>query len=140
MRPFIRDECGGRQTLWSLDNLRGHVSPEFRKEMEKSSAKREAEELAGATKGVRSVRSEIRVVSAESEDDERYSDSWITGKVKAKLAADPQINPFNIDVDTEDGRVTLSGIVSSDVARTEAAQLARDTKGVHAVDNEIAVE
>jgi osmotically-inducible protein OsmY len=88
-----------------VDTLEGVVT--LRGEVEKPAARDEAEKHARNTRGVRDVHNQIRVVSSEHEDDERVSDAWITTKVKSKLIADPQLNPFNIDVDTEDGYVTL---------------------------------
>src|SRR5690242_16871412 len=69
----------------------------------------------------------------------QVDDAAITAKVKAKLAADGDINPFNIDVDTNEGVVTLQGRVAKDVARTKAEQLARDTDGVKRVVNLVKV-
>ena len=62
-------------------------------------------------------------------------DIEITAKVKTKLAADPEINPFRIDVDTVNGRVTLSGTVRTERQREEAETLARGTEGVSEVRN-----
>lgn len=69
----------------------------------------------------------------------QIDDAAITTAVKSKLAADPEVNPFNIDVDTDDGVVRLSGTVAKAEARTEAAQLARNTDGVRRVVNDIEV-
>jgi osmotically-inducible protein OsmY len=69
----------------------------------------------------------------------QVDDAAITAKVKAKLAADGDVNPFNIDVDSNEGVVTLQGRVAKDEARTKAEQLARDTEGVTRVINLIKV-
>jgi len=69
----------------------------------------------------------------------QLDDATVTSKVKSKLAADPQVNPFNIDVDTTEGVVRLSGMVEDPEARTEAEKLARDTAGVRDVVNDIEV-
>lgn len=69
----------------------------------------------------------------------QVDDAAITASVKAKLAADGDINPFNIDVDTNEGVVTLQGRVAKEAARTKAEQLARDTNGVRRVVNLITV-
>ena len=66
-------------------------------------------------------------------------DTAITARVKARLIADPEINPFHIDVDTVDGRVALNGKVSRREQREEAEDLARGTEGVRAVVNLIQV-
>jgi hyperosmotically inducible protein len=69
----------------------------------------------------------------------QVDDAAITAAVKAKLTADTDINPFNIDVDTNEGVVTLQGRVEKEEARTKAEQLARDTDGVKRVVNLITV-
>ena len=64
------------------------------------------------------------------------SDVGITTKVKAKLAADSTIKATQINVDTKDKVVTLSGTVDSEAAKTQALALARGTEGVSdVVDN-----
>ncbi|HEX2641821.1 MAG TPA: BON domain-containing protein [Thermoanaerobaculia bacterium] len=70
---------------------------------------------------------------------EQLDDAGITAKVKAKLTADGDINPFNIDVDTNEGVVTLTGKVAKEEARTKAERYARDTDGVKRVNNLITV-
>jgi hyperosmotically inducible periplasmic protein len=69
----------------------------------------------------------------------QVDDAAITAAVKAKLATDGDINPFNIDVDTNEGVVTLQGRVEKAEARTEAERLARTTDGVRRVINLIKV-
>lgn len=69
----------------------------------------------------------------------QVDDGAITAAVKAKLAADTDINPFNIDVDTNEGVVTLQGRVEKSEARTKAEQHARETEHVVRVINLIKV-
>jgi osmotically-inducible protein OsmY len=69
----------------------------------------------------------------------QIDDAAITAAVKAKLAADGDINPFNIDVDTNEGVVTLQGRVEKEEARTKAERLARETDGVKRVINLVKV-
>jgi osmotically-inducible protein OsmY len=69
----------------------------------------------------------------------QVDDAAITAAVKAKLATDGDINPFNIDVDTNEGVVTLQGRVEKEAARTKAEQLARETDGVRRVINLVKV-
>src|SRR5258708_4485432 len=60
----------------------------------------------------------------------------VTTKVKAKLAADSAVEATEVDVDTKDRVVTLSGTVDNDAAKTQAVALARGTEGVaDVVDN-----
>lgn len=64
------------------------------------------------------------------------SDAGITTKVKATLAADSTVKAAQIQVETRDKVVTLSGTVDSETARTQAVALARGTEGVaDVVDN-----
>ncbi|MGH9361761.1 MAG: BON domain-containing protein [Thermoanaerobaculia bacterium] len=69
----------------------------------------------------------------------QIDDAAITAAVKAKLATDGDLNPFNIDVDTNEGVVTLQGRVEKSEARAEAERLARETDGVKRVINLIKV-
>ena len=66
-------------------------------------------------------------------------DAGVTAKVKARLMADPEVNAFHIDVDTMDGRVTLSGKVTNQEQKSEAEKLARRTEGVREVVNMLQV-
>jgi hyperosmotically inducible protein len=64
------------------------------------------------------------------------SDAGITTKVKSKLAADDTVKAYQIDVDTKDKVVTLSGNVDSQAAKDQAVAIARATEGVaDVVDN-----
>ncbi|MDD3925812.1 MAG: BON domain-containing protein [bacterium] len=67
-------------------------------------------------------------------------DLGINAKVKSKLAADDQVNAFDINVDTEDGIVYLRGIVDTLDSRDRAAELAWDVDGVEDVVNEVIVK
>ena len=70
---------------------------------------------------------------------EKVDDAAITAQVKAKLVADRAKNLVNVNVDTRDGIVHLSGIVPTEADRAEAEHLARVTKGVRLVQNDLAV-
>lgn len=62
-------------------------------------------------------------------------DSNITTKVKAKLANDPALNLFRIDVDTRQGIVTLVGNVPTEDRKRRAADLTTTVEGVRMVEN-----
>jgi hyperosmotically inducible periplasmic protein len=66
-------------------------------------------------------------------------DAALTARVKAKLAADPEVRAYAIDVDTMEQVVTLSGRVESAEIRAEAEKLTRDTDGVRGVQNNLLV-
>lgn len=106
--------------------------------VETETQRTEAENIARDTDGVIHVDNDIQL--GDLTLGENINDSWISTKIKGKLAADPEINKFNIDVDVLRGVVTLSGIVKTERAKQEAEHLARDTKGVTDVRNLIEVQ
>lgn len=67
------------------------------------------------------------------------SDSAVTTKIKSKYVADSVVSVFNIGVRTYEGAVTLTGDVGSYAARNQAEKLAKETKGVIAVHNQVVV-
>lgn len=71
---------------------------------------------------------------------EVIDDASITTAVKAKFAADPEVKAHEIDVDTVDGVVTLSGNIDNNSVRGEAIQLARNTDGVRGVTDNLSVK
>lgn len=72
---------------------------------------------------------------------ENVADSVITTKIKAKFAKDKQVGAMAIKVETDDkGAVTLSGNARSMAEANQAVKLARDTKGVTSVKNDIMVQ
>ncbi|HKE39000.1 MAG TPA: BON domain-containing protein [Casimicrobiaceae bacterium] len=60
-------------------------------------------------------------------------DTAITAKVKAALIAEPGLKSMDINVETKDGTVTLSGNVASPDLREKAKQVASSTAGVKGV-------
>lgn len=66
-------------------------------------------------------------------------DAGITAKVKAALVADKAVSGTAINVDTMEGRVTLSGHVPDQGQVDRAAQVASSIEGVKAVDNKLTV-
>jgi hyperosmotically inducible protein len=67
------------------------------------------------------------------------SDPGITTAVKSKLAADDTVKAYQIDVDTREGVVTLTGTVPTAAARDRALELARTTDGVTRVEDRLTV-
>jgi osmotically-inducible protein OsmY len=66
-------------------------------------------------------------------------DVTITAKVNAALAADDKLSAIAIDVDTEDGRVSLNGNAPDAQSKARATSLASAVEGVVAVDNRLSV-
>jgi len=64
------------------------------------------------------------------------SDPGVTTSVKSQLMADELVKARNINVDTRDHVVTLTGTVQNAAEEAKALQIARSTKGVtDVVDN-----
>lgn len=70
---------------------------------------------------------------------EGLTDVEIKRSVMRSLAYDPRVYSFNVEVEVEEGVVTLTGIVNSLTAKRNAEQDAWNTIGVKDVDNRIKV-
>jgi len=68
------------------------------------------------------------------------SDAAITTSIKADYLKDPDLSVLKIDVDTQDGVVTLNGLAKNAAAKDRAAKLASGIKGVREVRNHLAVK
>jgi BON domain len=73
-------------------------------------------------------------MAGEPSTGQAIDDTLITTKVKASFAADPQVSALAITVETNNGVVTLSGVVESEAERQRAIQLAQGMEGVTRVD------
>lgn len=67
------------------------------------------------------------------------TDMGITAKVNAALVADDQLKATQINVDTRDGQVTLSGNAPDAQSRERATTLAAAVDGVKNVNNQLVV-
>jgi len=67
------------------------------------------------------------------------TDAGITTEVKAKLVADDTVKAYQINVDTKDHVVTLTGNVDSAAAKEKAVAIARASDGVTSVVDNIVV-
>lgn len=71
---------------------------------------------------------------------ETLTDQRITSTVKTKLLADPDISGFDINVDTDQGVVTLKGFVKSTAAADRAIYLAESVEGVKRVIPKLVID
>ena len=67
------------------------------------------------------------------------TDAGITTAVKAKMAADDTVKAYQVDVDTSNKVVTLSGDVETMAQREHAITFARNTYGVRDVIDQLRV-
>jgi osmotically-inducible protein OsmY len=68
------------------------------------------------------------------------SDSAVETRVQARYFADATVKGRRIDVDADNGVVTLTGTVESEAAKARAADLARQVDGVTRVEDRLRVE
>jgi hyperosmotically inducible periplasmic protein len=117
--------------------------------------KARAEELAKGTTGVMSVNNKLAVNPDQSkgmtgnagdkakegysETKGALSDARITSEVKLKFAADDTVKALNIDVDTDNGVVTLNGAVNSKSELQQAIRLAKTIDGVKHVKSNLTI-
>ncbi len=78
--------------------------------------------------------------SAAHETGEMISDASITTKVKASLLTEKNLKSLGINVDTNDGVVTLRGTVPTSAEMKQAEDVARGIKGVKEVHNELSLK
>src|SRR5688500_12101731 len=71
---------------------------------------------------------------------EQVDDSVTTGRVKAALIADPVTKAHQIDVETYKGTVQLNGFVDTSASKERAAEVAKATRGVTSVRNNLTVK
>jgi osmotically-inducible protein OsmY len=134
-------------------NIEVDTSPQgvvtLRGEVDEAADRQQAEKIAVATEGVTRVVNRLRV-RGETPTAERTEpgepagvdqpDAWITAKIQSKYFLDEDVKGLDIDVDTDNGVVTLSGVVQNEAARRQAVALAQNTDGVREVNDRLRVE
>jgi osmotically-inducible protein OsmY len=80
------------------------------------------------------------VVAQDRTIGEKVDDATLTASVKTKLVSERAKNMVAVNVDTKNGVVHLQGTVPTVEDRFQAERLARATKGVVDVKNDLKVE
>ncbi|KRW56313.1 BON domain-containing protein [Stutzerimonas nitrititolerans] len=77
----------------------------------------------------------VMLAANDTMDDagEAASDTWITTKVKSSLLAEDATPGMDIEVETNNGVVSLSGTVATEAEREAAIAKAKQIKGVREV-------
>jgi hyperosmotically inducible periplasmic protein len=78
--------------------------------------------------------------SPEGEVAQRVKDAWIAGRVETAFLLNPYLSPFAIETQVDDGVVTLSGTLRSDIDRDLAVEIATGIDGVARVENQLTVD
>jgi hyperosmotically inducible protein len=107
-----------------------------------------AKQIALGVDGIKSVDNNIEVSSnytlpaqaTERSYGEKTDDATITSTVKSKLLWSRYADGLTTDVDTNRGKVKLSGTADTVEAKDAAGRLAANTHGVHSVSNLLVVE
>lgn len=104
--------------------LTGSVTTFYEKEL--------AGSLVAATPGVRGMRNEIVVVPTHEHDDEEIADDLM-----AALQRNRHVDSSKLDIEVDQGRVTIAGHVRDELAHAEAMATARRTAGVTDVNDQL---
>ena len=121
--------------------------------VENSVDKKLAEELVANIDGVVSVDNKLTIVADDDMDSDlsddaedavdegtsELTDAKIATVIKTGLLMDTDISGFDIDVDVENGVVTLTGEVDSDAERDLAVEIAKNASDVKDVENNLRV-
>lgn len=78
--------------------------------------------------------------NASGSAERAIDDSVITTKAKSALLADTTVKGTDINVETNRGVVSLSGMVDNDRQRDRAASIVRGIDGVKSVENKMTVK
>jgi len=81
----------------------------------------------------------VKTEKAAEKTGEFLTDAAITSEVKTKFLAEPGVSGLDINVDTTNGVVTLTGTVKSQAEANKAMMVARNSKGVKRVVNHLKV-
>jgi len=68
------------------------------------------------------------------------ADAGIKASIETDFLKDPDLSVLKIDVDSKDGVITLNGLTKDETARSRAAQIAQNVKGVREVRNFLVVK
>jgi len=102
--------------------------------------KSEAGRVARRVDGVRTVDNNLQVSTEKRTAGEYVDDTVITAKVKAALIGNDETKARDINVQTREGVVQLSGFVDSSAQKSEATRVAQDVGGVKRVVNDLTVK
>ncbi len=81
-----------------------------------------------------------KTAEAAKAAEETLSDGALTAKIKAKMALDDSVKALDLNVDTVNTVVTVTGKVRTQAERDRALALARETNGVRQVVDHIKIE
>ena len=133
----LRAETAAAQAQSSAGEMAHHLSEAFRAKLDTLDLRSDQikDELARTGKIVRRQAREFGGEVADATADPR-----IVAAIKAKFAAAPDLSMWTISVSSDQGRVTLSGTVSTEENIGEAVALALEVNGVRDVTSTLTVK
>jgi hyperosmotically inducible periplasmic protein len=139
LSPYLRASDIKVSVEDSRATLKGTVAEEVNRDL--------AKQIALGVGGIKSVDNQIIVLAdytpAARANDRGFGDvvddATITATVKSKLMWSLYTDGSTINVDTTFGKVTLSGVADSAVAKATAERIATNTRGVYVVDNRLVI-
>jgi hyperosmotically inducible protein len=102
--------------------------------------KSKAGDVARGVDGVKTVQNDIAVQTKNSSTGDTIDDSVLTTKVKTALITSSATKAHQINVETKQGVVQLSGFVDTAAAKAAATDIAKSVTGVKDVKNELSVK
>ena len=102
-----------------------------------ASQKRMAADLARSVEGVRHVENQLLV--GKTSIGQSFNDTMLTSKIRAKLLQDPDIRSTNIDVDTNNNIITLTGIVSAHEEKNRVLYVVQKVTGNRQIIDNLSV-
>lgn len=85
-------------------------------------------------------RDDASAPSQSTDVSESRSDANLTAAIQGRFYADDLVRSGRVDVDADNGRVTLSGTVETEAVRQRALEIARDVAGADGVRDQIVVD
>jgi hyperosmotically inducible protein len=119
-----------------VESFRGDV--QLNGFVDSAEARSAAASVAKSVDGVTKVTNNLQVRDDRTAGDV-VDDATINSKVRAALIGDERTKAHQIEVDTNDGVVSLGGFVDTAANKTAAAQIAGDVAGVTRFDNKLEV-
>jgi hyperosmotically inducible periplasmic protein len=80
------------------------------------------------------------VFRGESTPGQYVDDVAITTKIKADMVDSKRVDAIDVNVDSANGRVKLSGFANTAAEIQAAGEIARSVKGVKSVDNQLKIK
>ncbi|WP_158972479.1 BON domain-containing protein [Paraglaciecola sp. L3A3] len=104
-----------------------------------------AEELVSSLDGVTDVDNKLTIVSEQTDNQDSemmqdLKDSKVETVVKTRLLFESEVSGLDIEVEVNDGVVTLAGYVTNDSERQLAIAIAKNTDDVERVIDELTLE